>query len=125
MNAFLLWTPGLTSGAWAPDNIGPGSLPGFGTARVGCGYGSGYYFAGDGHEPVSVRDPATNHGAYPAQVGAGWAQAQSRFRYSRDFAVSPDLSSNEDVLLRLAVDSEDPNDAGFRPDEIFIACFCD
>lgn len=124
MNSFLMWTPGLTPGSWTPDSRGPGELAGSGTTRVGWGYGSGYYFSGDGHDPSSDRDPATAHGPYPVvSAGAGWAQPQSRFLYSRDFGVSPEVRDTDNAEERIAQEHSDPNDTGLRPDEIFVACF--
>lgn len=116
-NEFMLWTPGLVPGAWAPVKDAPASIK-------PLGYGSGYYAAGDSHQPISVS--LNSQGAYPG-VGLdsqGWGAVLPRFMYSRDFNVYPLMDNQNPVYAPDNLDSRDPQNTGFiRPEEIFVACF--
>jgi len=71
---FLLWTPGLAPGQWAPTSGGPGAID-----TESLGYGSGYYQVDDDHDVLD----------YPDVSGLTYDKPIARFKYSRRFNILP------------------------------------
>lgn len=117
MNEFMLWTPGLVPGDWAPSKRAP--------LNAGVlGYGSGYYTTGDNHQPLTTRLDTV--GAYPALPleAQGWGAKLPRFMYSRDFSVFPTANNINPSYVPEAQDATDPRLVQYvRPQELFVACF--
>lgn len=129
-NSFLTWQPGLTPGKWEPTNEGPGTLPGSGGAKVGWGFGRGYYAPNDNHVPDSVifGDGATYNAEqdvnpYPGSTNNGWSTRQPRFKYGKEFNVYPLMGPGSYQKILSSDDPADTTINAIRPDEIFVACF--
>lgn len=85
-NAFSMWTPGLTPGAYRPTQAGPGRLAGD-PGTTAAGFGRGYYQAGDDHLEAE----------YPV-VQSNYQELWPRFLYARDLTVFPPQSNQQDVF---------------------------
>jgi len=99
---FLLWTPGLAPGQWAPTSGGPGSVD-----NETLGYGSGYYQAGDDHDALD----------YPDVSDLTYDKPISRFKYSRRFTVNPPVFNVDRRLYEInGVRYTEEDLTGLQPD---------